>query len=284
MAHHLRVGPDDDYVLVDVGGGARLERFGGRLVDRPSPGALAARADPARWAEADIRFDRDQGWSGPASSAGPWAVRIEDLMLELRATEAGQVGLFPEHASLLGWLRDRTPPGGADGAVLNLFAYTGLLTLGMAALGASVTHVDSSRPTVAWARENARLSGLDDRPIRWIVDDARAFTSREIRRGRRYRGVILDPPSYGHGPGAQAWRIDQDLPELLRSCATLVQPDGFLLATAHTPTLGPDRLADLVGAAVGRPFGAIESGDLFVATDDGRRLELGAFARFAGGA
>ena len=127
-------------------------------------------------------------------------------------------------------------------AVLHLFAYTGLATLALAAAGARVTHVDASRPTVGWARHNAALSGLADRPIRWIVDDAAAFTGREVRRGRRYAGVVLDPPSYGHGPGAGAWRIGDDLAPLLESIARLLAPGGFLLLTAHTPELGSERL------------------------------------------
>ena len=147
---------------------------------------------------------------------------------------------------MLPWLRDRVGERLADAPppVLHLFAYTGLATLALAAAGAAVTHVDASRPTVTWARRNAERSGLADRPIRWIVDDALAFTNREVRRGRRYAGVVLDPPSYGHGPaGGGDWRIEDDLPRLLAAAAALLEPDGFVLLTAHTPEFGPDRLA-----------------------------------------
>jgi 23S rRNA (cytosine1962-C5)-methyltransferase len=167
-------------------------------------------------------------------------------------------------------------------AVLHLFAYTGLVTLALAAAGARVTHLDASRPTVAWARSNAALSGLADRPIRWIVDDATAFTTREVRRGRRYAGVVLDPPSYGHGPGAAAWRIGDDLPPILATIASLLVPGGFLLLTAHTPELGPERLAGMVARAIDRPPTTIEHGELALSTSDGRRVELGAFARSSG--
>jgi len=278
------VGEDAGHELVDVGGGARLEWFGGRLIDRPSPGALGMRERPDAWADADLRFDREKGWSGPLSPSEPWPANVADLILELRATEAGQVGLFPEHAALLGWLRDRVAGVTVAPAILNLFAYTGLATLVLAANGAAVTHVDASRPTIAWARRNAELSGLADRPIRWILDDARAFVSREIRRERRYAGIILDPPSYGHGPGSGAWQIETDLPELLAACAAILDRDGFMVLTAHTPAFDSGHLADLVGDALRRPASAIQAGDLTLETADGRQLELGAFARSSAGA
>ena len=284
-----------DYALLDVGGGARLERFGDRVTDRPHPGALGARREPEAWRAADLRFDRDRGWTGAPPALAPWSIAIDDLTLELKATDAGQVGLFPEHAAMLPWLRGRVAartgvrPGAGAGAesapaVLHLFGYTGLATLALVAAGAAVTHVDASRPTVAWARRNAERSALGDRPIRWIVDDAVAFAQREVRRGRRYAGVVLDPPSYGHGPGTRAWRIDDDLPGLLQATARLLEPDGFVLLTAHTAGLEADRLATVVGASVGRPSAHVDAGDLDLTTPDGRRLELGAFARSTGGA
>jgi 23S rRNA (cytosine1962-C5)-methyltransferase len=278
------VGEADGHEFIDVGGGARLESFGGRLIDRPSPGALGMRGRPEAWADADLRFDRDSGWSGPSSPSEPWLANFAGLTLEMRTTEAGQVGLFPEHAALLGWLQDRVGAASDTPTILNLFAYTGLATLALAAEGAAVTHVDASRPTIAWARRNAELSGLADRPIRWILDDARAFVTRENRRGRRYAGVILDPPSYGHGPGSGAWQIATDLPDLLAACAAILDRDGFVVLTAHTPAFDRGHLADLVGKALRRPATAIEGGDLTLETVDGRQLELGAFARSPGGA
>ena len=273
------------HTLLDIGGGARLERFGDRVTDRPHPAALGARADPTSWAGADLRYDRDRGWTGSAAARLPWPMTIDGLTLELRPTEAGQVGVFPEHAAMLPWLRARIAAGiEAPPAVLHLFAYTGLATLAMAAAGAAITHVDASRPTVAWARRNAELSGLADRPIRWIVDDAVAFTAREDRRGRRYAGVVLDPPSYGHGPGSRAWRIEDDLGGLLAACARLLEPDGFALLTAHTAGFEADRLAHDLARSLGRPAAAVGSGELELMTPDGRRLGLGAFALAAGGA
>jgi 23S rRNA (cytosine1962-C5)-methyltransferase len=270
---------DAEYELIDAGGGARLERFGSRIVDRPHPGALGPRLQKDAWLAADLRFDRDRGWSGPAASYGPWTIRLSAVTLQLRATDAGQVGVFPEHAAMRPWVVER-----AAATVLNLFAYTGLLTLALAASGAAVTHVDAARPAVAWARRNAELSGLADRPVRWIVDDARAFVAREARRGRRYDGVILDPPTYGHGTGGSAWRLEEDLPALLDACRTVLANDAFALVTAHTPGLDAGRLGSLVARALRRSAGRVETGDLTLATSDGRRLELGAFARSAGAA
>lgn len=205
----------------------------------------------------------------------------------LRPTEAGQLGLFPEHLAMLPWLEARVAErGGAHAApaVLNLFAYTGLATLAMAAAGATVTHVDASRPTVAWARRNAESSGLAERPIRWIVDDALEFTQREARRGRRYAGIVLDPPSYGHGPGARPWRLEEDLTAILAAIAQILEAGGFVLLTAHTPGFDDVRLAATLGQALVRPATAVAHDDLALSTADGRRLELGAFARSPGSA
>ena len=275
-----------DYALLDIGGAGRLERFGARVTDRPHPGALGPRSDPAAWLTADLRYDRDGGWSGDAEARSPWVVELGGAHLELRPTEAGQVGVFPEHLAMLPWLRDAVAArvGRSDEApaVLHLFAYTGLATLAMAAAGGAMTHLDASRPTVAWARRNAELSSLADRPVRWIVDDAVAFTDREARRGRRYAGIVLDPPSYGHGPGTRAWRIDEDLGRLLAACARILAADGFVLLTAHTVGFGPDRLAGDLALALGRGSRALEAGDLELATPDGRTLGLGAFARISG--
>ena len=277
----------DDYELIDAGGGARLERFGEHVVDRPHGGAFADRRAPERWAEADLRFDRDAGWTGSgviAALAG-WTIQYHGLTLELRPTDAGQVGIYPEHGDQVPWLRDKVVARRLNGRaveVLNLFAYTGLTTLAAARDGASVTHVDASRPAVAWGRRNAAANALEDRPVRWIVDDVRTYVDREVRRGRRYDGIVLDPPTYGHGTAKSAWRLDDDLPDLLESCARLLVPDGFVLLTAHTEGYGPERLGDLVYDAIGRerPPAAYGWGDMEIPTAAGDVLTLGAFATF----
>lgn len=286
-------GSVDDYELLDVGGGARLERFGPYLTDRPHSGAHAERRDPDRWAEADLRFDRDGGWSGPAETAARdgWSATIDGVTLELRPTDAGQVGAFPEHAAMLPWLRERvelrraTAPDGAPAVrVMHLFAYTGLVTLAMAAAGASVAHVDAARPAVAWGRRNAAANGLDGAPIRWLVDDVRAFAARERRRGSRYDGIVLDPPTYGHGASGQAWRLDTDLDALLEDCRAILSPDGFVLLTAHTEHVDEDELAGRLGRVLRRQASSLEAGDLRLDAESGGRLDLGAYVRWDGAA
>ena len=254
-----------EVALVDAGDGRRLERLGSRLVDRPAPVALGPKLDPVAWAGASLRYDAGGGWSGPAGSAEPWTVDVRGLTLELRATASGGVGLYPEHAANLGWLEARTrerltaaPPAvaepGADDdrpAVLNLFAHTGLATLAAARAGAAVAHVDAARASVAWARRNATLSGLDDRPIRWLVDDALSFAEREDRRGHRYAGFVIDPPSFGRAEGGR-WRLRDDLTLLLDACGRVATDDPFVLLTAHTTGIDPEPMLAAVARAFGR--------------------------------
>jgi 23S rRNA (cytosine1962-C5)-methyltransferase len=270
--------------LIDAGDGRRLERFGDLVVDRPAPMGEPQR-DPAAWASADLVFRRYAGWTAIADAEpGPWVVDDRSLRLELRPTETGQVGLFPEQAPNRAWVRDALAGLGGAVSVLNLFAYTGAMTLTVAAAGASVTHVDGARPTVAWARRNAELSGLSDRPIRWIVDDVEEFVGREIRRERRYDAVILDPPSYGHGRGGRPWRLEERLAPLLAACATVTSRDPtFVVLSAHTPGFDPDRLAGELASAFGRRASEVEAGELSLRARSGAHLHLGAFARIIRG-
>lgn len=276
----------DGYELIDLGDGARLERFGDHVADRPHPGALAPRRDPDRWDEADLRFDRDRGWTERGgSSVRPWPIQIAGLTMELRPTEGGGVGLFPEHLLTLDWLTDqvasRRDRAGEPPEVLHLFAHTGLASLVLARAGAAVAHLDSSRPAVAWARQNAALSDLADRPIRWLVDDARDFVAREARRGRRYDGVVLDPPSYGHGAkGGRRWEIGNDLRPLLAMSARILNDDGFMLLTAHSENLGPDGLGRALRDACGSSAGTVETGELALTATAGGRTVLSAYARW----
>lgn len=273
------------YEFVDAGDGRRLERFGELLVDRPALMADEPPRDPSAWAAADLRFDKYLGWGGPAAGDGepmPWVVTEGDLRFELRATDTGQVGLFPEQATNRSWVRDAVARTGGSLRVLNLFAYTGAMTLAAAAAEAAVTHVDGSRPTVAWARRNAELSDLADRPVRWIVDDVETFVSREQRRKRDYDAVILDPPSYGHGrrAGGGGWRLEERLDGLLGRCADITGDDpAFVVLTAHTPGFGPGRLASDLARAFARFEHEVDAGELGIRARSGAHLRLGAYAR-----
>jgi 23S rRNA (cytosine1962-C5)-methyltransferase len=268
--------------LVDAGDGRRLDRFGARLVDRPAPAAMwPVRLAESDWAAADLRFDRGAGWSGTAPT--PWTVTVDELTLELRPTDSGQVGLYPEHLRFWEWLRAALA-GRADPHVLNLFAATGATTLALARAGARVTHVDASRSAIAWARQNAELSGLADRPIRWIVDDALAFVERELRRGRRYDGIVLDPPTFGHGPRGSRWELADALPGLLDVCAAVATDDVFVLLTAHATGLDPDDLGDvLVDAFEPVPGTEIVTEAIEELATSGAVLPLGAAARMIRG-
>jgi 23S rRNA (cytosine1962-C5)-methyltransferase len=264
------------YELLDAGDGRRLERFGDVVVDRPAPGAVEPRRDPAAWPTARARFDVT--WSF-TDVPDPWLIEVDGLTLELRPTDAGQVGYFPEQSIHWPWLR-----AAATGTrnVLHLFAYTGATTLVLAGAGASVAHVDASRSGVAWARRNADRSDLGDRPVRWLVDDASAFVAREGRREHRYGGIVLDPPSYGHGPSGRDWRIGRDLDPLLAGCAAIADTGAFVLLTAHTPDHAADELAIRLAEALGRTPSKVDRGEMTLAAASGAVLTLGSFARIMG--
>lgn len=270
-----------DLELIDCGGGRRLERFGRVLVDRTAPMATEpARLPAATWAKPDLRWAKGAWVRGAAHD--PWTVAVAGLTLECRPAAGGQVGVFPEHAATWSWLVRATTLTadrlGRQPEVLSLFAYTGGASLACARAGARVAHVDASRPAAAWARSNAELSGLGAAPIRWLVEDARAFVRRERRRGRHYDGVVLDPPSYGHGDGA--WRIDGDLPALVEDLAAVAGPrPAFVVLSAHTPGWDGERLAALVRDG----FGITADGEpLGLRAKSGAELALGAWARGTG--
>ena len=282
----------DDYALLDLGWGRRLERFGPYIIDRPAPAAAGIPdVDPASWETADARYERE-GASGTAGrwERGPempdaWQASFAGNTVELRLTPSGQIGVFPEQEPNWRWVAERVAAsargeGGSPPAVLDLFAYTGLATLTAARAGAAVTHVDAARNLLAWARHSAALSGLAEAPIRWIAEDAPTFVAREARRGRRYDGLILDPPSYGHGTGSRTWRLERDLPDLLRECRRLTpERPSFLLLSCHTPGIGAEDLADLMGETWRLPSPP-EPLELGRTAADGRRLPSGVAARW----
>ena len=209
----------DDYELLDLDDGLKLERFGAAVVVRPAPAARGPRVlDAPAWGRAAAEYTRRENrgeWRFRAPLPDPWVVRSAGLQYVLKATPSGQVGFFPEQTFLRERIVRRLDPGCR---VLDLFGYTGGSTLAAAAAGAAVTHVDSARGVVRWARENAERNDLGGAPIRWIVDDAARFVAREARRGTTYDAVVLDPPSFGRGPKGEVWKIEKDLGALLAAC------------------------------------------------------------------
>jgi 23S rRNA (cytosine1962-C5)-methyltransferase len=280
----------EDYELLDFGAGRKLERFGQHILDRPSPAAEGGeKARPDLWPKAHARFELDAelrsgprrgDWKGVREPIAPWLIHCAGLQFELKLTDFGHIGLFPEQLTCWEWIREQIDPA-RPLRVLNLFAYTGGSTLAVAAAGAAVTHVDSARNIVAWARRNAALSSMAGAPIRWIIEDALTFARREVRRGNNYDAVILDPPAYGHGPAGETWKLDEHLPELLSLCRELTDArSGFLLLTSHAPDYSPRRLTDcVVQAGLARTLTQVESGELVLSTADGRQLPSGTYAR-----
>jgi 23S rRNA (cytosine1962-C5)-methyltransferase len=277
-----------DYELLDFGSGRKLERFGAVILDRPAPAAANKPALPQLWSTAHARFELNtERGSGPAR--GEWRILSEvpdawtighgSIRLELKLTTFGHGGVFPEQAASWDWIT-RIASQTGELRLLNLFAHTGGSTLAAVAAGAAVTHVDSAHNVVAWARRNAELSGLLDAPIRWIADDALAFVRREIKRGRRYDGVILDPPSYGHGVRGQTWKLDTHLAKLLSLCRELIEGQPRLvLLSCHAPDFDSRRLTECLVAAGLADRRSVEAGDLWLRASDDRRLHSGSFAR-----
>jgi 23S rRNA (cytosine1962-C5)-methyltransferase len=252
----------DDYALIDSGHGRKLERFGGLTLNRPEEQAIwTPKLPPAAWEDADATFTGDVDEEG----AGRWnrrPVSENHGPVAWRATFACQftsfrhVGAFPEQEAH--FPHAAAPRGSGKRAIpLNLFGYTGLASLVASAAGAEVTHVDASKKAVAWARENQALSKLEAKPIRWIVDDAQKFAAREVRRGKRFDAILLDPPKFGRGPKNEVWDLFRDLPEMLRLCRQLLKPDGFLILTAYAIALVPLAApAFRGGARTGRRIGS----------------------------
>ena len=251
----------DQYQLLDFGDGRRLESFGPWRLDRPCPTAEATpRTDPRAWRRTDARFDRagdeDGRWSGAEQMPERWTIAHGTARLELKCGPFGHVGVFAEQAANWDWIAEQVEASPKPLKVLNLFAYTGGSTLAAAAAGAEVVHVDAARNTVAWARRNAERSGLADAPIRWIAEDAMRFVRRELKRGNMYDAVILDPPSYGHGPRGEVWQLSSHLAPLVAMCGQLTAGRRrFMLLTCHTPGVGPDELAEMLVASLGTSAG-----------------------------
>lgn len=279
----------DDYELLDSGDGRKLERFGRYVLSRPCSQAVWTPArEEAVWSAAQASFDRAEGnqWHNRGALPGAWEITAAEMRFKLSGTDFGHLGIFPEQRAQWQWIRAQVRAALAGGrdkvSVLNLFAYSGGSTLAAALGGAEVCHLDASKGMVQWARENAALNGLSEQPIRWISDDAHKFLHREVRRGRVYDAVILDPPTFGRGQNNEMYKIEKDLPETLGLCRRLLSSDPlFMLLSAHTPGYTPVVMQNVLGQAAGGLGGRVESGEmLLTGGPDVLPVPCGAYARW----
>jgi len=294
----------EGYALLDSGGGEKLERFGSTTLVRPDPQALWRPRLPAeRWDAADLRFvresDRGGRWEGPAARGREpeWSVSVRGSSLLLRATPFKHVGLFPEQAAnweLVERLAEALPGPRARSTaeaprLLNLFGYTGAASVFAARAGFAVTHVDASKASLAWARRNAGEAGLEERAVRFLLEDASAFARREVRRGSRYDALLVDPPHYGRGPKGEKWRLEDGLGPLVDACGALLSERGVVVLSTYAVGFSPLSLENLL-ASVARPGDELEAGELALPEapdpEEGlppRRLPCGFCARLVRG-
>ncbi|MFT3966994.1 MAG: class I SAM-dependent methyltransferase [Sphingobium sp.] len=281
--------PWDDYGLIDSGHGLKLERYGPYCFVRPDAQALWAPAleDWDSHGAFIPGSDEDGGgrWQFDRPVPGDWPLRWNEVSFQASCTPFRHLGFFPDMAPVWGWMRGQIADK-ADPQVMNLFGYTGVGTLALSAAGANLTHVDASKKSVAQARANAALSGMAERPIRWIVDDAAKFVAREGRRGRRYDAILLDPPKYGRGPDGEVWRLEEHLPGLIADCRRLLDADSrCLFLTVYAVRLSALAIGALLAEHLGDLPGKVECGELAVREEArGRLLPTAIWARWSRGA
>jgi 23S rRNA (cytosine1962-C5)-methyltransferase len=276
-----------DYSLLDSGHGRKLERYGRYSFIRPEPQAMWAPAAEDWDADGEFIPGSDEEGGGRWQFARPvpregWDLAWEEVRFRAQATPFRHLAFFPDMAPQWVWMRDRL---GEGTEALNLFGYTGVGTLAMAAAGARLTHVDASKKSVEAGKENARLSGMADKPIRWMVDDAAKFAAREVRRGRRYDGIILDPPKFGRGPAGEVWRLEEGLPGLIADCRRLLDSESrFLVLTVYAVRMSALAIGELLSQTLGELGGRVECGDMAVREEArGLLLPTAIFARWSRG-
>ncbi|MBP7213267.1 MAG: class I SAM-dependent methyltransferase [Anaerolineaceae bacterium] len=257
-----------DYSLLDSGDGKSLERFGKYLLIRPRPQAVWPRSlASGEWRKANATLiEEKQEYGGKWNILNPmdksWTINYKDLKFQLQLASSRHVGIFPEQASHWDWMRSQIDASKTPLRVLNLFGYTGATTVAAAASGAEVTHVDSSKHAVSWANLNVKLSGLKDKPIRWVVEDTLKFIKREARRGNTYHGIVMDPPKFGRGSSGEVWDFFKKTPELIEACKDILAPDArFIIMTAYAITASAVLTHQAVEQIVGNR-GKLESGEL----------------------
>ena len=276
-----------DFELLDCSRGEKLERWGRYTVVRPDPQAIwdTPRSD-RRWQRCDGRYTRSSSGGGSwdrGSLPTSWQISYGELTFNVKPMSFKHTGLFPEQAANWDYIMRKVRSAGRPISVLNLFAYTGAATVAALAAGASVCHVDAAKGMVAWAKENAASSGVADRPVRWIVDDCARFVEREIRRGRRYDAIIMDPPSYGRGPGGEVWKLEDDLWDFVSLTAGVLSDDPlFVIINSYTTGLSPSVLTYIAESIFTRRFGGrAESRELGLpVTATGLCLPCGAACRW----
>lgn len=283
----LIVPASGDYALLDSGRGMKLERYGAHVLARPDPQALwAQRLSQEEWVAADAHFTRkgkEGEWHIRPNTPRSWVIEYGGLQFTIRPTSFKHTGLFPEQKVHWDWFRTLIAEARRPIRVLNLFAYTGGASLAAAMAGATVTHIDASKVSNAWAKENAQLSGVPKESIRFITDDVLAFVEREIRRGSFYDGIIMDPPAFGRGPKGEVWRIEESLLQLIDKSTQLLTPNPlFFLMSGYAAGYSPTTFQNLIEPACRARGGAISSGELFLAENNNqgeRLLACGMYAR-----
>ena len=274
-----------DYEVLDCSDGEKLERWGKYVLVRPDPQVIwNTPRDSELWKRYDARYARSSTGGGAWNTKklpDKWKIQYKELTFQVKPMNFKHTGIFPEQAANWDWAMEKIRSAGRPVSVLNLFAYTGGATLACAAAGASVCHVDAARGMVSWARENAQVSGLSDRPIRWIVDDCAKFVEREIKRGRRYDAIIMDPPSYGRGSKGEIWKIEESIFPFIELCCQLLSDQPlFFLINSYTTGLQPAVLTYMLETALRGRKKTILSDEIGLpVSDNGLILPCGASAR-----
>src|SRR6266446_4294166 len=276
------------YQLLDTGNGAKLEQVGPYRLVRPAPQALWCPASPSEvWDTAAACYHRSStgggAWTSRHTLPPTWVVTYCDLTLQVRLTDFGHLGFFAEYGPHWQWVHQYIHTADRPVRLLNTFAYTGGISLAAAAAGASVVHLDAAEGIVAWARDNAQLSGLTEARIRWVVEDVTKFLTREMRRGNKYDAIVLDPPSFGRGSKGEVWKLERDLPAILALCSQVLSDEPLcVLLSAHTPGVTPFVLAHLLADMLGNHRGLVTSMEMVIPHSVGTRvLPSGALARWS---
>lgn len=275
-----------DFELLDSGHGYRLERWGREVLQRPDPQIIWQPSLPeAEWNKASAVFlsasGEDKGrWEVKHPLPNPWTISFGDIDFLLKLSPFKHTGLFAEQAAQWEWMKEKSKKQNLK--ILNLFGYTGGATMVLAKMGHTVTHVDASKPAITWANENAKLNNLPADSVRWILDDAVKFVKRELKRGAKYDGIIMDPPAFGHSPTGKTWKFNQDLPGLLSDCVQLLSNDArFLVINGYATNSSALALNNVLEDALQNKKGKIEFGELCLQQKTGRLLSTGIFARFS---